>query len=82
MKTRTGIQHTGTRLYVDQVRAELYRVMADIIRIEKHHVDAFGDRHVTPCRVCLEFHDKKNGVREAIRHFGGTPRWINRPEGW
>jgi hypothetical protein len=79
---RTGIRHTGTRLYVDDVRKELYRVRNAIARRRDHHIAAFGDEHRTPCRVCMQFHSEIEGVREAIRHFGGTAHWIPRPEGW
>lgn len=62
-----------------EVRAELYIVYAEIFVEKESHIVAYAKNagtHSTPCEWCERFGQRMNGVKMALRHFGGNPRTI------
>lgn len=76
-KPKTGIQNTGTRLYVSEIRTELYRIWHDIRMSQNNHLSNWQKAeggHPTPCRYCEDYDSEVNGIRKALKHFGGNPK--------
>ncbi len=72
-----GIKNTGTRLYVSEIRTELYEVWRKIRMTHNDHVSAWQKSdtgHPPDCKYCGEYDSEVDGIRRAIRHFGGNPR--------
>lgn len=78
---KVGIQNTGTQLYVGEIRAELYRVWHEIRMSQNGHLSAWQNSeggHPTPCKYCEAYDSEVDGIRKALKHFGGNPtksRW-------
>lgn len=71
---RKATNHRG--LQMDLVRWELYLLLRKQQRVRQFHVDSWeanGD-HLNPCGICMRFHSEIEGIKHAIRHFGGNPR--------
>jgi hypothetical protein len=66
-------RHVGiTWLTKSCVRSELYAVWNKIREFQNLHLTHIG--HPTDCRVCFAYDKEVDGIRRAIKHFGGNPR--------
>jgi hypothetical protein len=77
VKPRTAIQNAGTQLYVSEIRFELYAVWREIRMMQNGHISAWQKSetgHPADCKYCGEYDSKVDGIRRAIKHFGGNPR--------
>jgi hypothetical protein len=63
---RRAIESRGLQLVL--VRAELYRLLRKQENVRQYHAAA------CPCGVCGRLRAEMQGIRDAIRHFGGKPR--------
>ena len=73
-RKHVGIRNTGTQLYVSQVRSELYGVWRSIRMLQNDHLASYKNSHSFPCGFCTSCDSEVDGIRRAIRHFGGNPQ--------
>lgn len=73
---RTGVKNGATRLTVADIRNELYYVKYQIRMLQNDHLAAFqgeGEKHPDECACCKRCNSEIDGIKRAIRHFGGNP---------
>lgn len=59
-----------------EIRGELYDLLNALQDEQNYHLQAWStppNVHGKPCRVCTDYENKRNGIKRAIRHFGGKP---------
>lgn len=68
---------SGGSLSVDDVRNELYALLGEMEDVANQHVSSWTESregHSLPCPVCDRLKAERNGVKRAIRVFGGRPQ--------